>query len=405
MLMALIPLFDKTLAVKAYSVFTQKDNFFINPMKLGTGMHDGAVRVEGLELIETMGIETLSDDKIVFVPLTNMSVFSDVEEQCSAPHDRIVFLIDNTFPPMEMYVNRLKELKDKGYKLAMRKLAVSEFENYRDILKLMDYMFLNNKKIAIDKAKIYFNSLFPDMVLCAGNIDTMESFETLKKDGGYELYEGEFYRMPVTKGNKKIESIKGNYLQLLNIVNQDDFSLEEVAEIVGRDAALTISLLKMVNRMTINSNITSIRHAAAMLGQRELKIWINTVVVNELYADKPGELTRLSLLRAKFAEELAPVFNLKQHAEELFLMGLFSLLDVILESDMKEALDMVVVPSDVREAILNQTGKLAPVYDLMQKYEIAHWEEVSRQLVLANIDVDEINNAYERALSWYKKIL
>lgn len=405
MLMALIPLFDENMAVKAYSVFTQKDNFFTNPMKLGTGAYDGAVRVEGLELIETMGIETLSDDKKIFVPLTNLSVFSDVEEQCSASHDRIVFLIDNTIPPLEMYVKRLKELKEKGYKLAMRKLAVSEFESRREILQLTDYMFLNCKKIAIEKAKIYFNKLFPNMILCAGNIDTMDSFELLKHSGGYQLYEGDFYRVPVTRGTNKIESLKGNYFQLLNIVNQDDFELEDAADVIGRDAALTISLLKIVNRMTINSNITSIRHAAAILGQKELKQWINTVVVNEIYADKPGELTRLSLLRAKFAEELASVFGLKAHSEELFLMGLFSLLDVILEKNMEEALQMVIVPPNVKEAILNHSGKLAPVYDFMTQYEVAHWEEVSRQLVLAGIEVDAVNDAYVKALDWYKKML
>ena len=188
-------------------------------------------------------------------------------------------------------------------------------------------------------------------------------------------------------------------------MNQDDFELEDAADVIGRDAALTISLLKIVNRMTINSNITSIRHAAAILGQKELKQWINTVVVNEIYADKPGELTRLSLLRAKFAEELASVFGLKAHSEELFLMGLFSLLDVILEKNMEEALQMVIVPPNVKEAILNHSGKLAPVYDFMTQYEVAHWEEVSRQLVLAGIEVDAVNDAYVKALDWYKKML
>ena len=72
--------------------------------------------------------------------------------------------------------------------------------------------------------------------------------------------------------------------------------------------------------MTVNSEITSIRHAAAMLGQKELKKWINTAVTSELCADKPNEVTRLSLLRAKFAENLAPAFEMAGHSSELFLM-------------------------------------------------------------------------------------
>lgn len=404
MLLALIPLFDENMAVKAYSVFSQKDNFFLDPMMLGTRQHDGAAVIEGLELIRTMGIETLSEDKEIFVPVSNVSVFSDVEEQCDAPHERIVFLIDNTIPPVEMYINRLKELKEKQYKVAVRKLAVSDFENYREILKLVDYVFLDNRKVAIEKAKIYFSKLYPNIKLCAGGIDSMEVFEALKTIGGYQLYEGDFYRVPVTKGSHEVAPLKVNYIELLNVVNNDNFELTAAADIIGRDTALTISLLKMVNRMTVNSGITTIRHAAAMLGQKELRKWINTAVVNEMYSDKPSEVTRLSLLRAKFAEFLAPVFGLRDKTEELFLMGLFSVLNVILEKPMEEALEMVKVVSEIKDALVAGSGKLSPVLNLMQQYENANWQEVSRLLLLAKIDVDLVNDAYKNSLRWYRDL-
>lgn len=405
MLMALVPLFDENMAVKAYSVFSRKDNYFLNPMMLGTSRFDGAALVEGLELIESVGIETLSDDREIFVPVSNISVFSAMEEQCSAPHERIVFLIDNTIPPIDMYVNRLKELKDSGYKLAIRKLEVADFEQYREVLKLVDYVFLNNKKIAIEKAKIYFGKLYPNVKLCAGNIDTMETFEALKASGGYQLYEGDFYRVPVTKGSNEVAPLKVNYIELLNVVNDENFELGDAATIIGRDTALTISLLKMVNRMAANSGITTIRHAAAMMGQKELRKWINTAVVNQLYSDKPSEITRLSLLRAKFAENLADAFEMKAKSEELFLMGLFSVLDVILEKSMEEALEMVKVAGDVKDALLHGTGKLSPVLDLMLQYENANWQEVSRQLIVAKLDVETISKAYQDALCWYRNLM
>ena len=323
MLLTLVPLFNEKMAVCAYSFFTQRENYLLNPLLLGTAQFDGASQITGLELIQKMGIDTLSQGKEIFVPITNISIFADITEQCDAPHEKIVLLIDNTIPPIEMYVNRLKELKQQGYKLAIRKLAVSDFENYREVLKLMDYVLLNNRKIAIDKAKIYFGKLFPNISLCAGNIDTMEDFERLKETGGYRFYEGKFYRVPITKGQTDVAPLKGNYIDLLNIVNSPDFELTTAADIISRDTALTIDLLKMVQPLAVNSEITSIRHAAAMLGQRELKKWINTAVANALYADKPNEVTRLSLLRAKFAENLAEAFGLKAQKDELFLMGLF----------------------------------------------------------------------------------
>ena len=404
MLMMLVPLFDDSMAVKAYSIFSQKDNYFLNPMKLGTSRLDGAGMIEGLELIEIMGIETLSDDKEIFVPVNNISIFSDVEEQCKAPCARIVFLLDNTILPNEMYVERLKVLKEKGYKLAIRKLAVSDFENYREVLKLVDYVFLNNKKIAIDKAKVYFGKLYPQIKLCAGNIDTVATYEELKVAGGYQLYEGPFYRVPVTRGDNKIAPLKINYIELLNVVNDENYELHDAADIIGRDPALTISLLKMVNRMSVNSGITTIRHAAAMLGQRELRKWINTAVVNELYADKPNEITRLSLLRAKFAEKLAASFGMKGFADELFLMGLFSVLDVTLEMPMADALALVKVSDNIREALLHKTGKFAAVYDMMEQYENANWAEVSRQLIVNDMELAGVSEAYHTALRWYKEL-
>ena len=72
MLVTLIPLFDENMAVSAYSLFSQKKNYFLNPSLLGAGFHDGAAYVDGLELIQSMGIETLSADKEVFIPVGNI---------------------------------------------------------------------------------------------------------------------------------------------------------------------------------------------------------------------------------------------------------------------------------------------------------------------------------------------
>lgn len=405
MLVVLVPLFDEEMAVGAYSVFAQKNNYFLNPAMLGTGQNDGATHVSGLELIQTIGIEALAQNKEVFVPLNNISIFADVEGQCDAPHEKIVFLIDNTIPPIEVYLNRLKELKEKGYKLAIRKLAVAEFENYRSILSLMDYVLLNNKKIAIDKAKIYFGKLYPNAKLCANNITDMETFEKLREDGGYSLYEGSFYRVPVTKGSNDVAPLKINYIELLNVVNEGDFDLQKAAGVISRDTALTISLLEMVNRMTINSGISSIRHAAAMLGQKELKRWINTAVVEELYADKPSEITRLSLIRARFMENLASSFDLVMRKDELFLLGLFSVLDVILEKPMEEALTWMKVSGDIYKALVDQSGPLYPVMDFMLQYEDANWQEVSRLMLLGNVPMDAVQQAYMDALCWYRDLI
>ncbi len=405
MLATLIPLFDDNMLVCAYSVFARKENHFLNPSYEGGARYDGAGTVHELEVVSSMGVSTLSGGKEVFVPVNQFSIFAEISLQCTVPADKVVLLMDNTITPDTQFIRRVKELKEQGYKLAIRKLPISEFENYRDILSKCDYILLNHTKIDISKAKIYFNRVYPDIRLCAVNVDTQEDYEALIEDGGYDLYEGAFFRMPVKESETEVSPLKVNYIELLNVVNSPDFDLQSAADVIGKDPALVISLLEMVNRMALNSEITSIRHAAAMLGQKELKRWINTAVTKELCSDKPSEITRLVMIRAKFAESLAPCFDLAMMSQELFIMGLFSALDIMLDKTMEEALDMVQVSKQVRSALLEGTGDFAKVLDFIRRYEDADWTEVSRQLVLGNIDMDKVYEAYLNALKWYRDLI
>ena len=310
MLATLIPLFDENIAVRAYSLFAQKRNSFLDPGFLGTASYDGIGVIAGLDIIQGMGIETLSADKDVFVEVNNISLFADINSQCSVDHGRLILLCDNTVLPEKMYIDRLKALKADGYQLAMKKLPVARFEIYREVLSLMDYIFLDHKKIDISKAKIYFSKVYPNIKLCAVNVNTQEEFDTLRKDGGYTLYEGEFYRIPVTRGQEEVSPLKVNYIELLNIVNDDDFDLTKAADIIGRDTALVILLLKMVNRMTVN----------------------------------------------------------------------------------------------IREALIDDKGELAEVLDFIEHYERASWQEVSRQMILRNIDMNSVYDAYVDSLKWYRDL-
>ena len=404
MLATLIPLFDENMSVKAYSLFTQKANYLANPIYLGTGFNDGAGHITGLEVINSMGIESLTSDSDIFVPVTNVSLFSDIDAQCDAPSNRICILIDKSVRPEDMYVNRINELKEMGFKFAIRKLMVPDFEPYRSILKLMDYIMLDHKKIVIEKARIYFTKVYPDIKLIAGNIENQEIFDGLKERGGYQLYEGEFYRVPITRGSKEVAPVKINYIDLLNTVNNPDFDLTDAADIIQRDTALVISLLEMVNHMAINSEITSIRHAAAMLGQRELKKWITTAVTKQLCDDKPSEVARVSLLRAKFAENLAPIFELAGQKQELFMMGLFSVLDVILDKPMPEALQMLKVSKSVSQALIDREGPYAELFDFILQYESANWTEIDRLMILKEFDADAVYAAYIDTLKWYREL-
>lgn len=405
MLATLIPFFDKDMKVSAYSLFSQKENYLLNPDLQGGATLNGAGRIDGLEVIENIGLDTLTPGTDVFLPIGPINVFADIESQVDAKtRSRLVLLFDNSITNTEDYQKRLNELREGGFKLAIYKVPIAEFESKKEILSQMTYIILDSKKINLDKAKIYFSHQYPQIKICVGNVTSQETFDKLKDDEAFPLFEGAFYRLPVTKGDTKIEPLKVNYLELMNTVNDDDYELTKAADIIGHDTALVVSLLDMVNRIAINSRVTSIRHAAAILGQKELKKWINTVITKELCADRPNEITRISLLRAKFAESLAPSFELAMHASELFLMGLFSVLDIILEVPMEEALDKVNVSKNIRNAILDQKGVFAEVYEFMAAYENADWQEVCRLMVVKDIDIKTVYEAYTETVTWYREM-
>ncbi len=405
MLATLVPFFDKDMKVSAYSLFSQKENYLLNPELQGSAVLDGSGRIGGLEVIENIGLDTLSPGTNVFLPIGPINIFSDIESQVNEEmRNRLVLLCDKSIKNTDNYRKRLRQLKEQGFKLAIYKIPVAELENNKEILKLMNYIILDCQKVNVQKAKIYFAHQYPRIKICVGNVTDQEIFDRLKKDKAFPLFEGKFYRLPVTKGQTTIEPLKVNYLELMNTVNDADYELTEAADIIGRDTALVLSLLEMVNRIAINSEVTSIRHAAVILGQKELKKWINTVITKELCADKPNEITRLSLLRAKFAECLAPAFGMGAKASELFLMGLFSVLDIILNVSMEEALSKVNVSKDITEALMNHKGEFADVYDFMLAYENADWQEVCRLLIVKSIDIDTIYKAYMEAVCWYKEM-
>ncbi|MBP5298777.1 MAG: HDOD domain-containing protein [Lachnospiraceae bacterium] len=404
MLATLIPLFDENISVKAYSLFSQKKNLFLNPSLAGTGYNDGAGNINGLDIIDSIGINNLVSGADVFVPVTDISLFTGIENLCKAPAERIVLLIDNSVKPEEQFIKRIKDLRSKGYKFAIRKLTISDFEPYRQILLLMDYILLNHRKLVIGNAKIYFSKMYPNIKLVACGVDTMDDFKMLKKSGGYSFYEGDFYRLPITKGAKEVSPLKTNYIELLNIVNGPDFDLTDAADVIGRDTALVISLLEIVNRIAVNSEITSIRHAAAMLGQKELKKWITTAVTKQLCDDKPSEISRTSLLRAKFAENLANLFDLGAQSQELFMMGLFSIIDIILDKPMKEALEMLHVSKNVQDALVEGTGPFAPVIEFIQGYEVANWALIDRVMLMNHLESDSVYVAYIDSLKWFKTL-
>jgi len=227
------------------------------------------------------------------------------------------------------------------------------------------------------------------------------------ENSGFDFFEGRFYNLPISKEKTMMSPVKINRIQLLNTVREEEFAVEEVVKIVSRDPSMSISLLKLVNspHLGISQKIKNIQHAVAMIGQKEVRKWVTTVISSLLSEDKPSELTRLSLLRAKFAENLSTSFELGMQANDLFMMGLFSVLDVALEMPMNKALELIKVADEIREVLVNGTGRFMPVLELLLSYESANWTATKNIMAIHHVPAEKVFAAYIDTVKWYDSVM
>ena len=401
MLATLVPLFFEDMSVASYCLYAQKENMFEHPHLLGAGKYDGAGSIVGIEVFDSISESDLIDNCSIIIPINNISLFSNIEQQLTRFLGRIMLLLDQSIKPEDSYSKRIVDLKNKGFKLAIKDLPLANVEDYKTLLKDFDLFLVNSDTGDVVEQAKAFRKVLPSIDFCAENLHSKEEFDAAKDSGLFKIFEGTFFRIPINTQDTEVTPIKMNYMKLMSVINRPDFDLEDVANVIGQDPALSIELLKIANKLTLNSNIRSIQQATALLGQRELRRWLNTTLFNGLAAGKPNEITRLSLIRARFAENLALVFDYAMRKDELFLMGLFSLLNLILDMPMEEALTQVGVSNEIKKALVSGDGIFAPQLDFLLSYEAGDWQEVSRLMVLHDIQMHVVYDAYVEALKWY----
>ena len=401
MLATLVPLFFEDMSVASYCLYAQKENMFEHPHLLGAGKYDGAGSIVGIEVFDSISETDLIDNCSIIIPINNISLFSNIEQQLTRFQGRIMLLLDQSIKPEDSYSKRIVDLKNKGFKLAIKDLPLANVEDYKTLLKDFDLFLVNSDTGDVVEQAKAFRKVLPSIDFCAENLHSKEEFDAAKDSGLFKIFEGTFFRIPINTQDTEVTPIKMNYMKLMSVINRPDFDLEDVANVIGQDPALSIELLKIANKLTLNSNIRSIQQATALLGQRELRRWLNTTLFNGLAAGKPNEITRLSLIRARFAENLALVFDYAMRKDELFLMGLCSLLNLILDMPMEEALTQVGVSNEIKKALVSGDGIFAPQLDFLLSYEAGDWQEVSRLMVLHDIEMHVVYDAYVEALKWY----
>ena len=396
------PVLNKDMEVKAYYFRYKRADEMVGFQP--SRAFEGSMTSPCLDVLNMVGLDAFTNGLPIFVPLNKITLLTDIEHQCKEKADNIIFLLDEDTPPEEPFLGGIKRLKKLGYRFALEN--ISNYGKMSPVLSLSDYLLIDGNLDTRDNLLMSLSRQYPKIMFIAADVCSMTLFKQIQY-GSFHLFEGSFYSVPVPKGYNSLAPVKVNSIQLLNLVRREDFDIEDVAKIVGKDPSLSISLLRFVNSpyLGIGSKIKNIQHAVAMLGQNEVRKWTATAVSEMLASDKPDEITKLSLMRAKFAENLAPQFELAIHAPSLFLMGLFSILDVVLDMPIEKALEIIIVSDRIADALKYRTGDFGKVMSFIYEFESANWSEVTRLMILNNLDAEKIFDAYISAAQWFGSIV
>lgn len=347
-------------------------------------------------------IETIVENGKAFINFDHEFLLSDSIELIS-PEKLVIEVLEDVIVD-EALLKRLKNLKEKGYSIALDDF-VEDYSTYpivplADIIKY-DIMAtpLNTLQAEINKA------LSQNKIILAEKIETEEDF-IKAKDMGFNLFQGYFFSKPsiVSKGNDR-KSTKLHYARLIAELNNPEPSYEKLSEIIESDVNLAYRLLRVTKNRQTDDVVDSIKRALILMGLQEIERWINILMMQDLAVDKPMELMKISLMRSKLGEIIADHSKFKPRRGEIAMMCLFSTLDAILDQPMDKTLEGIEVTESIKQALINKTGDIRPVLDLIEEYEKGNWEEVKAQALSIETNEDQLMQAYLKAVEWTKTIM
>jgi EAL and modified HD-GYP domain-containing signal transduction protein len=222
---------------------------------------------------------------------------------------------------------------------------------------------------------------------------------------GFELFEG--YQSGVSKTLTR-RSLPTEHLlvfRLLKKIRDPKSSDNEIEDILRRDVALSYKLLRMVNSAAFGGReIWSIGHALRLLGRDQVARWLGLLLV--VGVEKQGvraELTSLSLARARMCELLATASGVPRAGGSLFLVGMLSLLDHLVEAPMEQLVESMELAPDVRQALLHREDYYGAVLSLIEAYEAGSWDAVMGWATGIGVAPEALPQIYVDSLAWARE--
>jgi len=340
-----------------------------------------------------MGLESVVGDKYAFINLTQEYVEGKVP--IAFPGHLIVLEVLEDIDPTPLVISGIKALKAQGFMLALDDFT---FEAHlMPLVPLMDILKVDIMPISFDELTSgleNIKNIFTGKLL-AEKVETNEEFEQCKSLG-FNYFQGYFLEKPIIIKGQKMPSNKLTTLYLLNRLQDPNIEFDELETIVKNDPSLSFKLFRYISSpfFNLNNEISSVKQVLMLLGLSALKQWMALIVIADS-SQKSPDLIHKALCRAHMCEQLATLLKVKKK-DQYFLLGLFSILDAMLDQAQTEILKAILLPKDLNGALISREGNMGKILNCVLAYEHGDWDAVR----CGKVPLAVIQKKYFEAIEW-----
>ncbi len=325
--------------------------------------------------------ERIFQDKLTFVTFTPSLLFRNTPKIFDK--DKLIIQIEDHVMIHPLSPAIIKRYRTEGYIFAINDFQFSP--KYFTMLDYVSYIKVDISNKHEGRERVSLSNLINtmkgfDKKCIATGVNTKEDYE-LAMEVGADYAEGSYVAEAMARKVKRMEFLEGNFFQLVVEVSKDEPDIEQIEKVISHDAALSYALLKIVNSayFALRRRVSSIRQALVTMGISQLKQWVYLLSFNNDYeSDESREaMLKLSFLRANYAMVLSDhIKDLPIIRSEVYMMGMFSTLQYMIDAPLEEILEEVPVAQEIKDALLKQEGICGSLYKLILSYENADWKAV-----------------------------
>jgi len=343
-----------------------------------------------------IGLDQVVGPHLAFVNVTRNFLFT---EYCaSLPKGRVVLEIAGDTAIDTALLDRVSYLAASGHSIALDNFVYDE--RLLPLVEISDIVKLDVQALGRDSIAQHARSLRAyEVKLLAQKIETHEDYQYCKQLG-FDYYQGYFFCKPQIVSETKVPFNRLSTLHLLAKLQDPRISIEEVEHAVGQDLAISYRILRYLNSPTLAMprKIESLRHAIALVGTRLISNWASLILLDAIEA-KPRELMITTMVRAQMCQQLGAAMR-QRNIDQFFTVGLFSLIDALVDRPMGEALKALPLVDDVKDALLHRKGPMGKALDCVEAYERCNWE----QAACGKLDEKDIREAFLCSVAYARKV-